>query len=83
MGEEVQERREAPTANEPTVTAPIIPPTHSILLNVQQLAVYLGGISDRKVWSLVSAGKLPKPKKIDRLTRWRRSDIDQWVASMH
>jgi predicted DNA-binding transcriptional regulator AlpA len=63
-----------------TPTAPVIPPHYSILLNVEQLALYLGGISTRKVWALVSAGKLPAPKKIDRLTRWRRSDIDRWVV---
>jgi excisionase family DNA binding protein len=59
-----------------------IPPTQSILLNVEQVCVYLGGISERKVWGLVSAGKLPQPKKIDRLTRWRRADLDEWASRL-
>ena len=65
-----------------TLRPTVIPPHYSILLNIQQVAVYLGGISERKIWSLASAGRLPAPKKIDRITRWRRSDLDQWVASL-
>lgn len=60
----------------------IIPPTHSILLNIMQVCVYLGGVSKSKVWAMAASGKIPRPKKIDRLTRWRRSDLDEWAAKL-
>lgn len=71
------------TSAPPATTRRRIPPPHfSILLSVEQVAVYLGGVSERKVWGLVSAGKLPAPKKIDRLTRWKRSDLDKWADAL-
>lgn len=54
---------------------------HALLLSVEQVVMLLG-ISERKIWSMVSAGGFPAPKKIDRLTRWRRSDVDKWVESL-
>jgi predicted DNA-binding transcriptional regulator AlpA len=67
---------------EASPSSPGIPPTQSILLNVAQVCVYLGGISESKVWALTSAGKLPAPVKIDRITRWRRSDLDEWAENL-
>ncbi len=46
----------------PTIPQPIIPPHHSILLNVAQVSAYLGGVSESKVWSMASA-RNPAPKK--------------------
>ncbi|MBI1826917.1 MAG: helix-turn-helix domain-containing protein [Planctomycetes bacterium] len=36
-------------------------------------------ISSRQIWKLASAGRLPQPVKLLRSTRWRKSDIDQFV----
>ena len=60
----------------------VIPPHYSILLNVMQVGIYFGGISESKIWSLTSAGRLPAHVKIDRITRWRRSDLDSWVEKL-
>jgi excisionase family DNA binding protein len=50
------------------------------LMNDAQVARYLV-ISRRLVWKLVSTGKLPEPIRIGgRLARWRRTDIDGWLA---
>jgi predicted DNA-binding transcriptional regulator AlpA len=51
-----------------------------ILLNISQLCSYLGDISEAKIRGMISTGQLPGPLKMDRVARWRRSDIDRWVA---
>jgi excisionase family DNA binding protein len=39
------------------------------------------GVSYRTIWRLKDAGKLPKPVSIGRLVRWRRDEIEQWIAA--
>lgn len=71
--------------NTPTPTderRPHIPPQNSALLNIEQVCEYLGGISDRKIREMVSAGEMPKPVKFDRLARWKRSDLDEWIGML-
>lgn len=53
-----------------------------LILNIQQVGALLGGISQRKIRSMVSAGEFPKPRKIDRLSRWLRTDVEAWVAKL-
>ena len=52
------------------------------LLGVKQVASLLS-ISVRSTWRLVSSGKLPSPIRIGdgRLTRWRLSDLQAFVAT--
>ncbi len=38
-------------------------------------------ISTRTLWRLVSAKKVVSPVKLGGSTRWRRADIEAWVAS--
>jgi len=57
-------------------------PDFGLLLNVSQVCVYLGNISERKIWSMVSAGQMPRPLKIARVRRWRRADLDMWAVSL-
>ena len=47
-----------------------------------QVCEYLGGMSERKIYELISAGKFPKPIKFDRVARWRRSDLDRWAENL-
>lgn len=54
---------------------PVNPP----LISVDELASMLG-VSTRTLWRLLSAGKLIKPIKVGGSTRWRRSDVQQWIA---
>lgn len=36
-------------------------------------------ISQRQVWKLYSAARLPEPVRLGRCVRWRQADIDEWV----
>ena len=50
-----------------------------LLLTAGEVAQLLN-VSERSVWRLRAAGHLPKEVEILSSTRWRRSDIDAWVA---
>lgn len=50
------------------------------LLSVKQVAGVLG-ISTRHVWKLVASGRLPKCVRLSRSVRWRRADIEAFVAA--
>jgi excisionase family DNA binding protein len=66
----------ANVTNPPTPTEQ---PAH--LIDVQEVARRLG-ISDRTVWRLNSAGKLPKPITIGQKSkRWRADEIAAWVEA--
>lgn len=39
------------------------------------------GCSSRHILRMVDAGLMPKPIKLGRLTRWRRCEIEQWLAN--
>ena len=71
-----------------TTNAPALAPqpkaqaTEALLLTVQQVAAMLG-LSRRTVFALTSSGKLPAPIRIgQRLTRWRRRDIETWAERL-
>ena len=49
-----------------------------LLLRDRDVAAVLS-ISVRYVWRLVTAGQFPKPVRLGNCTRWRRSDIDEFV----
>ncbi|NLS97973.1 MAG: helix-turn-helix domain-containing protein [Planctomycetaceae bacterium] len=51
------------------------------LLTPDQAAAYIG-MSRRWVYRAASAGEFPRPVKIGSATRWRRSDLDQWVEGL-
>jgi excisionase family DNA binding protein len=50
----------------------------SELLTVDEVAHMLG-VSVRTVWRRVSAEELPKPVQVGGLTKWRRSEIEEWL----
>jgi excisionase family DNA binding protein len=51
------------------------------LLRVREVASLLGiGIST--VWLKLRQGLLPKPVKLGCSVRWRRSDLDAWLAKL-
>ncbi len=37
--------------------------------------------SPRTVYRLADAGRLPRPVKLGALVRWRRAEIDEWLAA--
>jgi excisionase family DNA binding protein len=50
------------------------------LLNVRAVARLLD-CSQRHVYRLADAGRMPPPVRIGALVRWSRLDIDQWIAA--
>lgn len=38
-------------------------------------------VSRRQIWKLLAMGRLPEPIRIGRSVRWRRADIDSWIAN--
>ena len=52
-----------------------------LLIDAQEVARRLD-LSERTVWRLVAAGKLPNPVSIgDKSKRWRAAEIRSWVAA--
>jgi excisionase family DNA binding protein len=39
------------------------------------------GCSVRHIFRLAAEGRMPRPVKIGHLARWRRSDLDTWLAA--
>jgi excisionase family DNA binding protein len=63
--------------------APVIPSSGSAsdLITVQSVANdKLGGCSIRHVRRLYDSGKMPAPIKLGALIRFRRAEIDAWIA---
>jgi excisionase family DNA binding protein len=50
------------------------------LLPKSEVAKLLG-ISPRSLYRLVADGKFPAPIKLGQLSRWRQSDVQQWIVS--
>ena len=51
------------------------------LFDVKCVALLLGGCSTRHVYRLADARKMPRPIKLGSLVRWRRVEIESWIAS--
>lgn len=60
-------------------TTPDHSTTAPVLLDVQAVARLLD-CSTRHVYRLSDAGRMPPPVKLGALVRWRRSDLDAWLA---
>jgi|LSQX01.3.fsa_nt_gb excisionase family DNA binding protein len=62
---------------QPPTRGPVTP----ALLTPAQASTYVG-MSRRWVYRALSAGEFPRPVKVGRSTRWRRADLDQWIAEL-
>ena len=51
-----------------------------LLITADEVAGMLD-ISTRTLWRLVSSKKVVPPVKLGGSTRWRRADVEAWVAS--
>ena len=51
----------------------------NVLMSLRELSKHLG-VSQRAIWGWAADGKFPAPIKLGRLRRWRREDIDAWLA---
>jgi len=54
--------------------------SNQLLLSAEGLAELLQ-ISERTLWRLRSAGKLPKPIQLGGSVRWRANEISLWVQA--
>jgi excisionase family DNA binding protein len=67
------------------MTTPLPSPTNSLhapppqLLDVKAVAAQLG-CSTRHAYRLADAGKMPRPIKLGALVKWRRDEIEAWIA---
>ena len=52
--------------------------TTPLLINAEEVARMMD-VSERTLWRLVSAGKVPTPVRIGRSTRWRLAEVRQWI----
>jgi excisionase family DNA binding protein len=50
------------------------------LIQIDELAAKLG-VSVRHVQSLNASGRLPRPVKLGRSTRWRAEEIQRWLQA--
>jgi excisionase family DNA binding protein len=50
----------------------------TMLLTADEVAAMLG-VSERTLWRLLSAGKVPKPVRFGRNTRWRVDEVKEWI----
>jgi excisionase family DNA binding protein len=50
------------------------------LLDVTAVAA-VAGCSPRHIYRMADAGLMPAPVRLGALVRWRRTDLDEWVAS--
>lgn len=50
------------------------------LLDVRQVASMVNA-SPRTVMRFSDAGRMPRPVKLGSLVRWRRADIEAWIAA--
>jgi excisionase family DNA binding protein len=49
-----------------------------VLINAEELARIMD-VSERTLWRLLSGGKLPRPVRIGRNTRWRLAEVMEWI----
>ncbi len=58
---------------------PDAPPAEQ-LLTVKGVAALLA-LSERSIWKLTAAGRMPAPIRLGRAVRWRLGDLHQWIAA--
>jgi excisionase family DNA binding protein len=64
------------------VTATALPPAQAPpaqLLDVRAVAALLD-CSPRHIYRLADGGLMPSPVRLGALVRWRRQDLDAWLA---
>jgi excisionase family DNA binding protein len=49
------------------------------LMTAEELAKLMQ-VSERTLWRLLSAGKVPQPVRFGRNTRWRAAEVTEWLA---
>lgn len=52
--------------------------SESLLIPVEEFASMLN-VSERTLWRLLSARKVPEPVRLGRLTRWSLDRVKEWI----
>jgi excisionase family DNA binding protein len=52
--------------------------TTPLLISAEELAKLMH-VSERTLWRLLSAGKVPRPVRIGRNTRWKLAEVTAWI----
>lgn len=63
----------------PSEDRPTTAELESLLLPAAEVAALLN-ISTRTLWRLLSAGRLPEPIRLGGSVRWRREQVESWIA---
>jgi excisionase family DNA binding protein len=50
----------------------------TLLVTADVVAAMLN-VSERTLWRLLSAGKVPQPVRFGRSTRWRTAEVRDWI----
>lgn len=51
------------------------------LLDVRAVAELLGHCSIRHIYRMADGGRMPRPLKLGSLVRWRRGELEAWIAA--
>ena len=69
------------TARKPDAAAPAVEPAATAMINVYAVAGEYLDCSPQHVRRLHDSGKMPKAIRVGSLLRWRRTDIENWIAA--
>lgn len=53
--------------------------SEKLLLDVREVSKLLG-LAPRTIWGWANDDQFPPPLELGRLRRWRREDIESWLA---
>lgn len=52
--------------------------SYDLLIDMKYITS-VSGMTDKWFYSLIKSGKFPKPLKLGRSSRWRKSVFEQWL----
>ena len=68
------------TARNPDADAPAVEPAAELVIDVKKVA-RMCDCSTPHIRRLSDAGRMPKPLRLGGLVRWRKTDIESWIAA--
>lgn len=65
----------------PVSQTPVVEPAHKRRLGTVNDVADVLSVSDRHVYRLADAGKMPQPNKLGGAVRWDMQVIEDWIAA--
>ncbi|BCA38793.1 helix-turn-helix transcriptional regulator [Kluyvera ascorbata] len=59
-------------------THTLLPPEGERLIGLDFITAYTG-LSDKYFYALIKKGMFPRPIKLSRSSRWKKSELDKWI----